>query len=414
LSRRFAVLLSADELAPAYRWRLVKDLYAQSRSLIQGTLTILLAQLTCWLHTGLTGFALLASITAALLVGRLTLTRAFERRRLSAAGEETGTPEHWALLFSTGAVAIAVQWAFSLALVMFFTHDAVVQMFVVMCAAGWVSAAGVRNAASPLSVLLQTWVTCGAAAVFAAIGGNDFTRYLAPFALVMATATLSIADYMREQAVHAMLAEQRLAEANARLTELSATDGLTGIGNRRAFDAVLQTEWTRATRERAGLSLLLIDVDFFKLFNDRYGHPAGDQCLRTIAALMRDTLRTPPDYAARFGGEEFVAVLPGTTEAEAMDVADRLCNAVLAARMKHADSVFGVVSVSIGVASAAPSRPDGCKTLIDRADDALYRAKHAGRNRARSASDNRPSLDEDVMNSGRSGTDEMPADDEVS
>jgi diguanylate cyclase (GGDEF)-like protein len=392
LARSFAVLLSTDELRPAYRWRLVNTLFGQRRSLVEGMISVLAVELVCAARTAWLGFAALIVVCFAVTAGRLMLTRAYEQRPGARGKPELGSPERWAWRFAVGAVSVGMIWSATLICVFFRFHDPLLQMFVVMVASGWINAASARNAPSPVTVTLQTLFVTVSVGACAAIAGTSFNAVIPVFAFITASASLSMASYMREQTMLTMLSEQRLAEANERLTELSSTDGLTGIGNRRALDAVLHTEWARAVREEATLSLLVIDVDFFKRYNDHYGHPAGDECLRMIASVMQHTLRSPPDFAARFGGEEFVAVLPGTTEAEAREVGERLCQAVFTAGMRHQDSPFTVVTISIGAASVAPHAPDGWKALIDRADGALYQAKNAGRNRVRCASDPRPAV----------------------
>ena len=188
-----------------------------------------------------------------------------------------------------------------------------------------------------------------------------------------------------KQIMATMESEQRLEAANARLTELSSTDGLTGIANRRAFDAIFQTEWARAARDGSDLAVLMIDVDSFKAYNDHYGHPAGDECLRLVAELAAGTLRRPPDTAARFGGVEFIALLPGTDGAAAVEVAERLRLAIMDAGLAHAGSSFGRVTISIGSASLAPHPGQDRQVLIDLADRALYEAKQSGRNNVRCA-----------------------------
>ena len=392
MARSFAVLLSNDELRPAYRWRLVNTLFGQRRSLVEGMISLIAVELVCLVHTAWPGFAALIAVCFAVMVGRLILARSFEQRPGARGKPELDAPELWAWRFTVGAVAVGVIWSATVICVFFGFHDPLLQMFVVMVGSGWINAASARNAPSPATVTLQTLCVTVSVGACAAVVSTGFNAVLPMFAFITASASLSMAAYMREQTTLTMLSEQRLAAANERLTELSATDGLTGIGNRRALDAVLQTEWARAVRETATLSLLLIDVDFFKRYNDRYGHPAGDECLRMIASIMQRTLRSPPDFAARFGGEEFVAVLPGTTEAEARDVGERLCQAVFDAGMRHQDSPFTMVTVSLGAASVAPRAAEGWKALIDRADSALYQAKNAGRNRVRCATDPRPAV----------------------
>ena len=175
--------------------------------------------------------------------------------------------------------------------------------------------------------------------------------------------------------------EARLAEAVHQLSNLAATDGLTGIANRRRLDEVLDQEWRRATRERSDLSLILIDADHFKAFNDRYGHAAGDDCLRSIARVLREAVLRPSDLAARYGGEEFCLLLPATNFGGAREFAERVRAAIESLGHPHADSPASVVTVSVGVATMIPPRSGLPTLLLEAADRALYAAKRAGRNR---------------------------------
>lgn len=377
---RFAALVTNEELSPANRWRLVSHLYGQRRSLIEGCVALAGVQIVCELRTGWPVFGLTGALVMAMLVCRLLLSRAFARRRKILVAHPP-TAETWATRFVIGAFATAMFWALTNVLTFFFFDDTPMQMFVVMVEVGWVSAAGVRNAASPAAVMLQTWPCMIGAGGSALFGAHGFGLIVVPCAVIMASATLSIAGYLRAQAGGALYAEQNLEAANARLTQLSTTDGLTGIGNRRGFDSALQTEWSRATRDKSFLALLMIDVDSFKLFNDRYGHPAGDDCLRMVADTIAQALRRPPDFVGRFGGEEFVALLPGAGPAQAHAAAERIRAAILERQQPHAGSALGLLTVSIGIASYAPNPSGVPQTLIDLADQALYRAKQMGRNR---------------------------------
>jgi diguanylate cyclase (GGDEF)-like protein len=157
-------------------------------------------------------------------------------------------------------------------------------------------------------------------------------------------------------------------------------DGLTGVHNRRSFDERLAVEWGRAARNRTALSVVLIDVDHFKRFNDRYGHQAGDACLRRVAAVLKAGLKRPGDLLARYGGEEFACLLPETDLAGAMQVARALGQLVWAQAIAHADSsVAPVLTVSLGVCSKAVQTSAGAAELIRVADLQLYAAKAAGR-----------------------------------
>ncbi len=183
----------------------------------------------------------------------------------------------------------------------------------------------------------------------------------------------------RERAAY----EERLREANAQLEQLSDTDPLTALANRRQFDRRLQDEWLRARRSGQPLALLMIDVDFFKRYNDRYGHLEGDECLRRVAAALGRCARRPADLAARYGGEEFVLLLPETTQEEGAHVARCCLEAIDAEAVPHEDSsVASHVTVSIGVASMRADPAGGDPSMLVRsADAALYRAKAGGRHR---------------------------------
>jgi diguanylate cyclase (GGDEF)-like protein len=181
-------------------------------------------------------------------------------------------------------------------------------------------------------------------------------------------------------------ANQRLEQANRALRRLSSQDGLTGIANRRQFDEVFDLEWRRAYRAESPLSLLMIDIDHFKTFNDAHGHQRGDDYLRAVAGALRDGLNRPGDMVARYGGEEFVVLLPGTDEAGASACSERLRESVASTEIPH-DRPGAPLSttVSIGVATVYPREGSSSATLIAAADEALYRAKAEGRNRVRIA-----------------------------
>lgn len=175
--------------------------------------------------------------------------------------------------------------------------------------------------------------------------------------------------------------EEHLQSAYRAMETLVVVDALTGIANRRRFDDSLATEWRRALREGSKLSLLLIDADHFKRYNDTYGHVRGDSCLKQIAEAALDVVLRPGDLVARYGGEEFAVVLPGTDEIGAKAVAEDICQAVRSRRLPHEGNAPGIVTVSIGCATVIPQRGKTAQDLIESADQALYRAKGRGRNR---------------------------------
>lgn len=179
-------------------------------------------------------------------------------------------------------------------------------------------------------------------------------------------------------------AMDELEQANRRLQALTMQDGLTGIHNRRFFDDRLAAEWQRAARNRESLALLLIDIDFFKDFNDKYGHLAGDECLRRVAQVIVNTITRPSDSAARYGGEEFAVVLPDTSAEGAVHVAENIRRSLQQIRISL-EGGMTQVSVSIGVAAVVPDEARSPQDLVASADQALYQAKSSGRNRTHCA-----------------------------
>lgn len=177
-------------------------------------------------------------------------------------------------------------------------------------------------------------------------------------------------------------AEERLLSLQRELEELSFKDGLTGIANRRMFDSILELEWTNARRNAQPLSLIMLDIDYFKQYNDQYGHLQGDECLKQVAQILRKVAIRQRDFIARFGGEEFVLVLPETGAEAAQTVATRCRNAIFKAQIAHqASAVSQVITVSMGVGSMIPGSQDSAVAFIEQVDRQLYRAKQQGRNR---------------------------------
>ncbi|MEI8236313.1 MAG: diguanylate cyclase [Methylococcaceae bacterium] len=170
--------------------------------------------------------------------------------------------------------------------------------------------------------------------------------------------------------------------AREKLTKLAVTDGLTGIANRRYFDDQLAHEWTRARRLNQTLAIAMIDVDWFKKYNDRYGHQGGDDCLRQVANVLSNVAKRDSDFVARYGGEEFAIILPMTQAENALELAKNSCLALSNLELPHALSDFGHVTLSVGVAVGCPKQNTTPHNLLINADKALYTAKEKGRNRA--------------------------------
>jgi diguanylate cyclase (GGDEF)-like protein len=175
-----------------------------------------------------------------------------------------------------------------------------------------------------------------------------------------------------------LTAEQQ--EANRQLLELSTTDGLTNIPNRRRFDEFLEIEWQRILCTGQTIALAMLDVDFFKKYNDYYGHQAGDDCLRKIAAVLKDTISKEDHLVARYGGEEFAFLCPATPLEEALSLAESIRQSVAKLALEHAMSPLKIVTVSVGITLFAPQPNEKSANLVKSADDALYRAKSQGRN----------------------------------
>jgi len=184
-------------------------------------------------------------------------------------------------------------------------------------------------------------------------------------------------------------AESALRQANKTLQQLSHIDGLTQVANRRHFDEVLEIEWKRTHRSHLPLSLIFCDIDYFKLFNDTYGHQAGDDCLRTVARVIRSNLHRPEDFVARYGGEEFILVLPNTDTEGAFHLAETVRKALMHKKIAHAPSPINrYVTLSLGISCIIPEQntdpellADMPDALVKMADQALYEAKRKGRNR---------------------------------
>lgn len=187
------------------------------------------------------------------------------------------------------------------------------------------------------------------------------------------------ANILLEDKVHERTAE--LEEANQKLAELSVTDDLTGLANRRHFDEVLYAEWQRARRHGEPLAVAMIDVDHFKAYNDHYGHQAGDECLRRVAAVLRACVQRSSDLIARYGGEEFIVVFPGIDCEGAAQLAETIRHKVQAEGLEHKkNSQTGVITISIGVTACIPKAGEKADKLLREADSAMYEAKRRGRN----------------------------------
>jgi two-component system chemotaxis family response regulator WspR len=220
-----------------------------------------------------------------------------------------------------------------------------------------------------------------------AAGANDYLVKLPDSIELIARLRHHSTTYLyrqqRDEAYRALRESQRqLVEINLELQRLTNVDGLTGLSNRRHLNESLELQWKSAVREQSSFSVLMIDVDNFKRYNDTYGHLAGDDVLKQIGIAIRSTFRRPTDVSARFGGEEFMVLLPDTDAEAAWRLADGLCKRVAGLEIPHSDSPpVNLVTISVGVASTIPQHGESQLTLIAIADKALYEAKRLGKNR---------------------------------
>jgi two-component system chemotaxis family response regulator WspR len=219
------------------------------------------------------------------------------------------------------------------------------------------------------------------------LGASDYIVKLPDRIELVARVRAHSRSYLAQLERDAALAElaqtmRQLEQSNAELGRLSRTDSLTGIANRRVFDESFAHEFRRLGREKKPLSLVLLDVDFFKRFNDHYGHLEGDRCLSQVAASLGPCARRPGDLAARYGGEEFALLLPDTTREGALGVAEMVRTRVESLGVPHASRGDGLalVTVSLGVSTMVPEESSSPTQLIMAADEALYDAKRRGRN----------------------------------
>jgi diguanylate cyclase (GGDEF)-like protein len=222
----------------------------------------------------------------------------------------------------------------------------------------------------PIRALARTAGRIGRGDLDARPSTSELAPEFAPLAAALTDMAIQLAERDRE-----------LRSVNRHLEALASIDSLSGLANRRSFDARLETEWLRAAKLKRPIVLMMMDVDHFKLFNDNYGHVEGDHCLRLIGETLAAASARTANFAARYGGEEFVLLLPDTALASALEVAERLRAGVAALAIGHRFAPCGHVTISVGVACLTPGGADGPQDLIEAADGALYAAKRNGRNR---------------------------------
>ncbi len=327
---------------------------------------------------------------------------------------------YWLYAFTSGAAISACLWGlFFLYLVGFIDRE--YRYFILFFMVGLISAAAITYATSLLAFFITALCIIGPVIIYFIMHSDPITNYtghllIAYFMyLLIITRQLNktlegflahefnISRLEHEKQYAAMLnreleeeilkrintegkLKEEIIKAEAltdKLVTISSKDGLTGINNRRRFDEYLENEWNRSARAKTPLSLILCDIDFYKAYNDTYGHLAGDDSLKKVASVLEHYARRAGDLAARYGGEEFVIILPDTESDKAAHIAEQIRTAVEDMRVQHNSSqTSDYLTISLGIATIIPSRDQKPGTLINFADEALYQAKKTGRNKS--------------------------------
>ena len=387
VSRLSDRLTELDTVSPEVAWKLVDTLFGQTAAVIMGASLFMVLGVVGFLGTGSPWYLAGVAYTAVVCIWRFWQTWAYARARASA------TPTVWAWRSIRSGWATAAGWGAWSIVVLYEPEPAIVMMVLGMQASLFTGGA-VRNRTVRAVAFGQ--ILLGAIPLFFACvaSGNNYLHVYAGIVALQIVAALTLTNALHDQSLQLLLKEGeksdlvlRLAAANQdlevindHLETLVITDALTLVANRRAFDLTSAREWHRAAREQIPLSLLLLDIDNFKAFNDFYGHQAGDVCLREVAAAIKSGVHRPGDMLARYGGEEFAVILPGTYLDGAELIAHQICAAVADRALVHETGAFGHVTVSIGAACLVPTQEATVERLISLADAALYAAKRSGRN----------------------------------
>jgi diguanylate cyclase (GGDEF)-like protein len=381
-------LLELDAVPSDVAWKLVDTLFCQTMSMISGAAVFMVLGVVGYVGSGSPWYLGGLAYTTLVFLWRFWQTRVYTRSRDSA------TPITWAWRSIRSGWATAAGWGAWSAVVLFEPEKSIVIMVIGMHA-GLVAGGAVRNCAVP-TVAAGQIVLAAVPLFFACVAsGNPYLHVYAGIVALHLVAALALTKALHRLTLQLLLgkksmsdlvdrlavANQELEVTNQHLGTLVATDALTNIANRRAFDLHSAKEWRRSIREGTPLSMLMLDVDHFKAYNDFYGHQAGDVCLREVAAAVGSVIRRPGDILARYGGEEFAVILSNTHLDGAVQIAKAIISALEARSLTHDNSSFGYVTVSIGAACMIPHYDDRVDRLTAAADAALYTAKRGGRNR---------------------------------
>ena len=336
--------------------------------LLMGLINAVLLVTILW---GAADHAMLAGWLAAVLFA--SLLRLYVARTHAEPERTMLMPGHWASIHFPVTILIGLAWGG--AAVLLFPADALPQQIVLVLILGLTA-----TAALPMHIAMPTAYAVFLLCVFGPLSARLFLDDQPAFHTVAALLPVFAgALWMTARSMHYSLMESLSLHFSFR--NLANLDGLTQVPNRRHFDTALTNEWNRAARARIPLSVILIDVDKFKVYNDTYGHQAGDVCLQRVARALADNLRRAGDMVARYGGEEFVLLLHQTPRDDGVMLAERLRAAVEKLAIEHTGSDCGVVTISVGGATLIPGPHGDQRALLQAADECLYQAKHGGRNR---------------------------------
>lgn len=375
--------LLPDPAEPSVRAEQIRLLFLQNRSVqILGMFTAIITAIILWKvanHPLLTAW-LIVMITVYAL--RLTTTLLFFRTPISDALTETWVHRYIFWTFLAG-----VSWG-SLAFLLNPAWPAAYQVVLFVVYTGLI--AGAFNANSSVFIAFPAfYVPIVIPLMIVMLGMRDEAFYALALLFVIYISLMYISSlrfynqltYTLKLRFENESMAQELSKSNEKLVHLADIDGLTQIYNRRSLNRFLSAEWNRHYRNQKPLSLLFIDIDYFKQYNDTYGHEAGDSCLIQIAQILQRNAKRSSDIAARYGGEEFAIILPEASTAEAFEIAQKIISCLKELSISHSGSYISeYVTMSIGVSTLIPQQPDNMETLLTSADKALYEAKNCGRN----------------------------------
>ena len=381
MPRFFNCRTELETVSPEIARRLVDTLFGQKTSLVSAAAVFIVLSLVGFVGTGSLWYLGGLGYTLWVSVWR------FQQTRRYASARDSATPVAWAWRSVRSGWATAAGWGAWSAVVLFEPEKSIVIMVIGMHA-GLTAGGAVRNCAVPAVAAGQILLAGIPLFVATIASGDPYLRVYAGIVVLHIVAALALTAFLHEQTLRLLVQDEEKSELVERLEitkqeleTLVGTDAMTGVANRRAFDLVLAREWRRSMRDETPLSMLFLDVDFFKKFNDFYGHQAGDKCLQSIALTIGSVLRRPGDVLARYGGEEFAIILPQTDLQGASEIGALIMAAFADLAMPHDASSFGQVTVSIGAACMFANSEATTERLTEMADAALYAAKRSGRNR---------------------------------